>query len=86
MSLLKTASSATPAHGSRVLRLPQVCALTGLGRSIIYQMQAERRFPQRVRLTDRAVGWMEDEVLEWLASRAAERRDFASQPTRKRGG
>ncbi len=73
MSISKTASSTVPAQHSRVLRLPQVCALTGLGRSIIYQMQAERRFPQRVRLTDRAVGWMENEVLEWLATRAADR-------------
>lgn len=62
----------------RILRLPQVCAITGLGRSIIYQMQAERRFPQRIKLTERAVGWIEDEVIEWLGNRAAERQQ-ASQ-------
>lgn len=79
MSLLKTAQNTAPAHASRVLRLPQVCALTGLGRSIIYQMQAEQRFPQRIRLTERAVGWMEDEVLEWVAKRAAQRSDSAGR-------
>jgi prophage regulatory protein len=51
------------------LRLPQVCKITGLRRSMIYRMQAERRFPQRIKLTERAVGWLEREVLEWLVQR-----------------
>jgi len=53
----------------RALRLKQVCQLTGLGRSMIYQMQAEKRFPQRIKLGERAVGWLEREVQEWLAQR-----------------
>jgi prophage regulatory protein len=54
--------------GVRVLRLPMVCRMTGLARSTIYRMQAERQFPQRVRLGMRAVGWIEQEVQEWLAN------------------
>ena len=53
----------------RALRLRQVSQLTGLGRSMIYQMQAEGRFPQRIKLGERAVGWLESEVREWLATR-----------------
>jgi prophage regulatory protein len=53
----------------RALRLRQVSQLTGLGRSMIYQMQAEGRFPQRIKLGERAVGWLESEVRDWLASR-----------------
>jgi prophage regulatory protein len=53
----------------RALRLRQVSQLTGLGRSMIYQMQAEGRFPQRIKLGERAVGWLESEVREWLAAR-----------------
>ncbi len=30
----------------KILRLPQVCDLTGLGRSMIYQMEADKRFPE----------------------------------------
>ncbi len=52
----------------RALRLRQVCQLTGLGRSMIYQMQAEGRFPQRIKLGQRAVGWLESEVRDWLAT------------------
>ncbi|MGO9933486.1 MAG: helix-turn-helix transcriptional regulator [Steroidobacteraceae bacterium] len=55
----------------RALRLRQVSELTGLGRSMIYQMQAEGRFPQRIKLGERAVGWLESEVRDWLASRIA---------------
>jgi prophage regulatory protein len=51
------------------LRLPQVCRITGLRRSMIYRLQAEKRFPQGFKLSDRAVGWLEREVQEWLAER-----------------
>ena len=36
---------------------------------MIYQVQAEKRFPQRIKLGERAVGWLEREVQEWLAQR-----------------
>ena len=36
---------------------------------MIYQLEAERRFPHRVRISLRAVGWVESEVQAWLASR-----------------
>lgn len=66
----------------RALRLPQVCQMTGLGRSMIYQLQAERRFPQRIMLSERAVGWLESEVQAWLGTRIEESRN--ESPTRKR--
>jgi prophage regulatory protein len=53
----------------RALRLRQVCQLTGLGRSMIYQMQSEGRFPRSIKLGERAVGWLESEVNDWLATR-----------------
>jgi prophage regulatory protein len=63
-------TSAVETHtNDRALRLPQVCEVTGLRRSIIYQLQSERRFPQRIKLSDRAVGWLEREVQDWLARR-----------------
>jgi prophage regulatory protein len=50
----------------RALRLRQVTQLTGLGGSMIYQMQAEGLFPQRIKVGERAVGWLESEVRDWL--------------------
>src|ERR1700675_1034551 len=55
----------------KILRLPQVCGLTGLGRSVIYQMEADLRFPKRIKLGTRAVGWLEQEVHAWLLKRIA---------------
>ncbi len=66
-SLSAAAHPATP--NECALRLPQVCKMTALRRSMIYRMQAEKRFPQRIKLSERAVGWLEREVQEWLAQR-----------------
>ena len=55
----------------RMLRLAQVIDLTGLGKTKIYELQGEGRFPMRVKITAHAVGWVEDEVQAWLAQRVA---------------
>jgi hypothetical protein len=41
---------------------------------MIYQLESERRFPCRVRIGARAVGWVEAEVQNWLAGRIAHHR------------
>ncbi len=53
-----------------VLRLPEVRARTGLGRSTIYERMAEGRFPQSVALGGRMIGWYEDEVERWCLAPA----------------
>jgi len=55
-----------PVSTIHVLRLPQVCKMTGLSRSSVYQMEADRRFPNRVKIGLRSVGWIESEVQSWL--------------------
>jgi prophage regulatory protein len=64
-----SAEPATPESFLQILRLPQVCKVTGLGRSMIYQLEAQQKFPHRVRIGVRAVGWVESEVQSWLAIR-----------------
>ncbi len=49
-----------------ILRLPTVKARTGLSRSTIYLRISEGRFPKSVALGGRAVGWIEEEVNDWL--------------------
>ena len=56
-----------------ILTIDQVTAKTTLGRRSIYNYMSQQRFPQRVRLGDRHVGWVEDEVNAWLRARAGER-------------
>ena len=75
---VKTANPLAPRLPTPVecaLRLPQVCTITGLRRSMIYRLQAEKRFPQRIKLSERAVGWLEREVQEWLAERIKSSRE-----------
>jgi len=62
-------TTAPPPSHSRVLRLKEVCNVTGLGRSFIYQLQAEQQFPRSIKIGVRAVGWLESEVRAWVESR-----------------
>ena len=59
---------------TRMLRLPEVQARTGLSRSTIYMRVELSRFPQPVSLGERAVGWIEAEIEAWIRERAEERR------------
>jgi len=51
------------------LRMPSVIRLTGLGRSTIYRLIAERRFPCPVRLGPRAVAWRRSDLDRWSEAR-----------------
>lgn len=56
-----------------IYRLPDVKAQTGLSRSTIYAEMAKKRFPQSIKLGERAVGWFEAEIANWLEGRKAQR-------------
>lgn len=47
------------------LRMPAVTRLTGLGRSTIYRLMAEDKFPAPVRLAARAVAWRKADLERW---------------------
>lgn len=57
----------------RIIRLKDVIDSTGLGRSTIYKYIAEGVFPKPVSLGERSVGWVEEEVHEWILARIEER-------------
>lgn len=57
----------------QVLRLRDVCAMTGLCRSSVYEMEADGRFPARINIGPRAVGWVKSDVQGWLRARIAAR-------------
>ena len=61
----------------RILRLPQVLNVTGLGKTKIYELQSQGRFPMRVQITSHSVGWIEQEVQAWLVNRVATRSPVA---------
>lgn len=57
----------------RILRLPGTIAKCGIGRDSVYRGAREGWFPKPVKLSERASGWLEDELDAWLDKRAAER-------------
>jgi len=62
----------------RMLRLPDVMAITGLSRAAIYakgnpkdKARYDPDFPQRVQLSANAVAWPSDRLQAWLDKRIA---------------
>lgn len=60
----------------RLIRLKDVKHVTGLSRSTIYKYIEEGAFPKSVSLGERAVAWVESEVMDWVIARI-EARDQA---------
>lgn len=53
---------------NRVIRLPEVMKLTGLGKTSIYRLLAEKRFPAQKKIPGvRAATWSAAEVEAYLA-------------------
>ena len=61
-------------HTSGVLRRRAVQTITGLSRSTIYARMGAGTFPRPIRLGARSVGWLAEEIEEWIAERIAESR------------
>lgn len=55
----------------RILRLKDVQTLTGLSRTMIYDLQSKGEFPQSIKLVQsgRAMGWQYSDVINWIDSR-----------------
>jgi len=51
-----------------ILRRRDVQNRTGLSRSALYERMGEGTFPRPIRLGNRAVGWFESEIDEWMAN------------------
>ena len=50
----------------KIIKLREVMAMTALSRSSIYAFVREGAFPKPIQLGARAVGWKENEILEWI--------------------
>lgn len=59
-------------NGRRLLRLREVMARTGLGRSAIYARMAAGAFPKVVKM-GASSAWVEDEIRDWIETQIAAR-------------
>lgn len=60
---------AVDAQPTVFVRMAAVVRMTGLGRSTIYRMMAEDKFPSPVRLAKRAIAWRRSDLEQWSAGR-----------------
>jgi prophage regulatory protein len=57
----------------KFLRIGDVRDLTGLATSTIYDGVSKGTFPAPVKLTEKSVGWLEDDLASWMQQRIAAR-------------
>ncbi len=53
----------------RFLRIDEVIGKVGLSRPTIWRLERAGEFPRRRQLGQNSVGWVEEEVEEWMQSR-----------------
>lgn len=61
-----------------ILRLNDVARVTGLSRSSIYTKVENGDLPKPIRISPRAIGWLESEIAEWQKARIAARDKVAA--------
>ncbi len=53
----------------KILNPNEVVEKTGLSRVTIWRREKDGQFPLRVNLTDSRIGWVDEEIDEWIESR-----------------
>ncbi len=57
----------------KIIRLTEVIERTGMSRSLIYMYIKLGKFPQQVKLGERAVGWLSSEIDQYIYDRISDR-------------
>jgi len=58
-----------------LIRLPELKARTGLSKTTIYDLISAGKFPDRVKIGQRSVGWVSAEIEEWVSERISSSRN-----------
>jgi prophage regulatory protein len=61
--------TATLTPETRVLSLKTVLARVPLSRTTLWRMEREGLFPQRIKLSENRVGWLEGDIEAWIAAK-----------------
>ena len=56
---------------AKILRLKEVNEVTGVCRATMYLMRKAGKFPQPIHISPRSVGWLEEDINQWIAERKA---------------
>ena len=65
---------------NKLIRIKEVCRITGLSKSYIYDLRNRNLFPNSIQLVPggSSVAWIEEVVLGWIESRIKERDQYNS--------
>ena len=58
---------------SRVIRKRELLNIIGLSDPTIYRLEKAGKFPKRLQLGGNSVGWLSEEVDEWIQAKAEKR-------------
>lgn len=53
----------------KLLRPYQLAELLGISKTTLWRMEKAGELPQRYKISERAVGWLEEDIKEWLEKR-----------------
>lgn len=75
-------------HPPIIVRPAKIKDVAGISRTQAYELEKAGRFPTRVRLSARCVGWKLEDVQRWIAERpaAAGSSEPPAKPRRRRAG
>lgn len=62
---------------TNMLRIGEVCRRTGLSKSQVHRMVDQCGFPEPIKLSKRAIGWVAAEIENWLQARITATRKAA---------
>lgn len=65
----------------KFLRIREVMQLTGLSRMTIYRLELAGQFPNRRRLSENSVAWLQSDISAWAESRPIAHLGAASNPS-----
>ena len=54
---------------TRIIKVDEVQKLTSLSRSTIWRLENTGKFPKKVRLSQKSIGWLESDIQTWIKTR-----------------
>jgi prophage regulatory protein len=57
----------------RIIRKPELFSRIGLSDATIWRMEKSGKFPRRIQLGGKSVGWFDSEVEAWLSKKSSDR-------------
>ena len=54
---------------NKILRIKQVIERINLSKTTIYRLIRKNQFPKPINLSHASVGWLEDDINEWVQSK-----------------